>query len=302
MIQPLDDPLKRFEMIARKGQGVASLDELGDAVSDQKLDAGFFPPVGPGLFGSLHEMFPDPAPVFSGEEQHELPVLQKLDPLGQRPLIKAKFGGAAANFRDSQSHQFAAFSMHPLYLKVITLEKAPMFKRLSNCYRLSRAAILSATLLASFRLEAAPGFSLGLAAIEETDERFRPAFWVQGLFAEKWVVQWEAYGRVQKPVTQSTHLLTFSRQFPLFGSLLGRTGLALALESTTISREDGDEGASRETNTNLGLALGIAWQSKSKLFVTAEWSSSLFPAGLAGILLSTARKQSLNLGVGWRFK
>ncbi len=177
-----------------------------------------------------------------------------------------------------------------------------MFYRLSNCYRLLFSLILSLICLASFRLEAAQGFSLGLGAIEETDERFRPAFWVQGLFADRWVLQLETYGRVQKPVTQTTHLLTFSRQFPLFKLLLGRVGLALASESTTVKRLEGDERPSSATNTNVGLSLGIAWQSSSKLFVTAEWGSSLFPAGVAGIFLATARKQSFNLGMGWRFK
>jgi hypothetical protein len=38
------------------------------------------------------------------------------------------------------------------------------------------------------------------------------------------------------------------------------------------------------------------------LLVTAGWESHLFLAGVAGILLSTGRKQTLSVGLGWEFK
>lgn len=143
---------------------------------------------------------------------------------------------------------------------------------------------------------------IGWAAIEETDERFRPALSVEAIFSDLYLVQLETYGRRQEPVRQSHNLLTLARQFPLFGRLLGSIGVALSYELTRISREEDDPRPEREVNKNLGLALGLAWQSKSKLFVRVEWDSAVFPAGTAGILLATSRKQSLGMGVGWQFK
>lgn len=169
-------------------------------------------------------------------------------------------------------------------------------------YRLRAFLVLSVLLGSANQLAAAPALGLGLAAIEETDERFRPAFWVEAIFGERWITKLESYGRRQAPVTQTSHLLSFSRQFPLFSTLLGSMGVALAYESTEVQREPDEERPKKSTNTNLGLALGLGWQSKSKVFVRAEWGSAIFPAGTAGILLSTSRKQSLGLGVGWRFK
>ncbi len=147
-------------------------------------------------------------------------------------------------------------------------------------------------------LRGATGLTLGLSAIEEGDERFRPAASLAGQWGDEWWTQLQIYGRRQKPASQTTYLLGGGRSYGIFGSknLMARVGLALASESTTIARSDGDDKA---TNTNVGLYLGLSYQSSSRVYLTIDWGSAVFPAGLSLIFLSTARKQNITAGVGW---
>lgn len=149
-------------------------------------------------------------------------------------------------------------------------------------------------------VEAGVDLSMGLSAIEEGDERMRPAATLTADFGKDWSLLLQNYGRIQKPVTQTTYLMAVTRQYPVFGSksFRARVGGALAYEQSAMERTTGE--SERSANTNLGLYLGLNWQSDSRLFVSLDWGTGIFPAGMALLFLTTARKQSFSAGLGWR--
>ena len=149
-------------------------------------------------------------------------------------------------------------------------------------------------------LYADTGLNLGLSAIEEGDERFRPALSLEAQWNDMWWTQLQTFGRRQAPVAQTSYLLGVGRSYGVFSSkaLLARVGLALASESTAIERSTGGKASS--TNTNVGLYLGLSWRSSSRVYFQVDWGSAVFPAGISLIFLATARKQNVTAGVGWR--
>jgi hypothetical protein len=150
-------------------------------------------------------------------------------------------------------------------------------------------------------ISASSSLGIGLAAVEEGDDRQRPAALVQGLIDDDWGFKVLYYGRVQEPVTQDTYLLTGTRRFELFGSKswYGEWGLAILHETSRITRPRDSLLKTATHSSNLGLKFGLGWQLQSKLILGFDWGTALFPAGWGGILLSTSRKQNLSLVVGW---
>ncbi len=150
---------------------------------------------------------------------------------------------------------------------------------------------------------ASSGLSLssGLSALEEGDTRYRPAAWFQTQWSPRWATTLHYWGRSQQPVLQENYLLTQAYLYPLFGSkyFSARTGLVVAWDRTHINRSSGSPKKATESNRNLGLHLGIGWQSASRLHFEMNWGAHIFPAGYGVIYLATARKQDISFGLGW---
>ncbi len=148
----------------------------------------------------------------------------------------------------------------------------------------------------------APSLSMGFAAIEEGDTRYRPSVWGSYQWGTNWATGLHFWGRSQAPVLQEQYLLSLRRLFPLFGSssFHANIGLALSYDRTHIHRSEGEGGKSTAISRNGGLLFGLGWTGSSRLFLDAEWNGTLIPAGYGAIFLATARKQDLSLGMGWR--
>lgn len=155
---------------------------------------------------------------------------------------------------------------------------------------------------ASFPAQAEQIFSLALGAVEEGDERYRPEWIARSLINGTIYTELHYYGRIQGRVRQSTQMLTFAYNYPMLGSkyLSARAGVALSRDEAVIRSADPDIPTRSNEAYNLGAYFGLGVMSTSRLAVSLDWNNAQFLAGSAGILLATARKQSLSLGVGWR--
>ncbi len=147
---------------------------------------------------------------------------------------------------------------------------------------------------------------VGAAAVEEGDDRLRPAVLVHAGFTPEIAARGYLYGRTYGPVKETTMLATVSRRWGLFksNSLNASLGVALMDEQTKLAFSDPAEAVADKTENsyNAGLAFGISWslpKGSGPLYFSASWDAALFPAGLEGmIFLSTGRKQTLSLIMG----
>lgn len=157
-------------------------------------------------------------------------------------------------------------------------------------------------LFGSFPVQAEQIFSLALGAVEEGDERYRPEWIARSLINRTFYTELHYYGRIQGRIRQSTQMLTFAYNYPMLGSkyISGRAGVALSRDEAVIRSSDPDVSTRKNEAYNFGAYFGLGVMTTSTLAVSFDWNNAQFLAGSAGILLATARKQSLSLGVGWR--
>jgi hypothetical protein len=145
---------------------------------------------------------------------------------------------------------------------------------------------------------------VGPAAVEEGDDRLRPAASLYASVMEAWVGRLYFYGREYGPVREETYLVTAARKFPIFKSpfFFVTAGLTLMDERTVIAYDkDADKHANENDDQyNVGAALGMGVSvPKGPLHLAATWESHVFPAGVeGGIFLSSGRKQMLAVTVG----
>lgn len=173
-----------------------------------------------------------------------------------------------------------------------------------KAYILSLFVFITLSRATAYAQEQTFDLQLGLSALEEGDDRYRPGFHIHfgwNAYSLRYFFFQQSFG----PVRQRTHLLTGSRSFPIpgFEILSARFGLATLLENTRIRyASDIDQRFDRDQNPfNLGFLLGICWEYKNNgpLRLQAAWETALYPAGLiGGLLLSTGRKQMLSFSAG----
>ncbi len=149
---------------------------------------------------------------------------------------------------------------------------------------------------------------VGLSAVEEGDDRLRPAVSLHGAINESYAFRTYYYGREFGPVREDTILISGHRRFSLFGKeyIKAQLGVALMDEITKISYSKAEDKSRNEEehNTNIGGAVGISIAlpaSLAPLYAHLSWDSHLFPAGVGGILLSTGRKQTISIVAGAAF-
>jgi hypothetical protein len=157
-------------------------------------------------------------------------------------------------------------------------------------------------LFCSFPAQAEQVLTLALGAVEEGDERYRPEWIARSLINRSLYTELHYYGRIQGRVRQSTQMLTFAYNYPMLGSkyIAARAGVALSRDEAVIRSSDPDVPTRRNEAYNFGAYFGLGVMSTTKIAFSFDWNNAQFLAGSAGILLATARKQSLSLGVGWR--
>ncbi len=144
--------------------------------------------------------------------------------------------------------------------------------------------------------------SLGLAALEEGDDRQRPALGLSADFKDLYTANAYYWGRDQGPFHERNVLVSAMRSFVLAEKLhlTGALGVGFLWETLKLTYSDAPQDNDQELNYNLGLAVRFAWQYDiGPSFVFLHWDSYIFPAGInGGLLLSTGRKQLIKAGIG----
>lgn len=168
-------------------------------------------------------------------------------------------------------------------------------------YRLILAFLL--ILPAGQKALAAQDVAFGLAAIEEGDDRLRPAMQVYSTLGKDGYVTGTYYGRSFAQVEEKTYLVNLGVRSNIFNSNIfyACLGGAALLENTTVKPFGSEEKRQEDNAYNFGVTFAVqyeqAWQ---KFFLRGAWESSLFLAGEAGILLATGRKQAVAITAGMR--
>lgn len=164
-------------------------------------------------------------------------------------------------------------------------------------------ALALACLLAEGAVVAAD-YAMGLAALEEGDDRQRPALALQAGLGEFYSVNGYYWGRDFGPFRERSYLLGGLRKFSIFPKvgISGAFGVGLLYETLELNFGDAPQDNDEEANFNLGGAIRFGWEHDfGPTFLLVHWDSYVFPAGLnGGLFLSTGRKQLLKAGIGFR--
>lgn len=150
---------------------------------------------------------------------------------------------------------------------------------------------------------------LGLTAVEEGDDRFRPAVMGHAGFGEKWFSSFYYYGRNYGPIVERTYVLNIAYRldvFRFFGTDFMHAGFGVALmnEMTALKFAGDSANSSTEDATNLGFMVGAYADIPvpGPVFMRFGMESHYFLAGLDGAMaMSTGRKEMLSLVSGVKF-
>lgn len=144
-----------------------------------------------------------------------------------------------------------------------------------------------------------------LAIADDGDDRPRPAAGAhvgvdQNYYARAWF-----WGQTFGPVTDTKYLVAAGRRINIFGQkgLTAGFGGAGLLEKTEIAYEDEPSENDSESRYNLGVIIGMYYDYDlhKNMKILSSWESHLFGAGTGTLFLSTARKQTLGVGLGVSF-
>lgn len=148
--------------------------------------------------------------------------------------------------------------------------------------------------------------SVGMSAMEEGDDRQRLGTSFSLELSNSYYSKIFYFQRNFGPVSEKLGLISISKKFKLFNSryLSAGVGANVLVEDQSITYTKAVDQAYNlsETQYNLGAFTGIYFKHAitSKYSYGVSWESALYPAGLGGILLSTARKQFISLDIGVR--
>jgi hypothetical protein len=157
--------------------------------------------------------------------------------------------------------------------------------------------ILCATFLALLVVPKAfaGSIGIGLSAVEEQDERHRPAVTLLGEPFKDWQFSSSIYGQKYETVRQTSVVASMLHTYALPKSdfLFGGIGVAALWDQWRFS----DDSASNQDSGNLGVALLLSarFPRQSKYQMSLDWTAHLFPTGVGTILLVTARRQVISL-------
>lgn len=141
----------------------------------------------------------------------------------------------------------------------------------------------------------------GVSVIEEGDDRPKVGGLLHVGITEAYRARLHFYGRDFGPVKERTFLLSGIRHVTPFKSPNFRVSLGAAVmnERITITYPTDSSANASENNVNVGGVFGLSWLiSKGPLYFSVDWDAHVFPAGAAGILLATGRKQTISMAMG----
>jgi hypothetical protein len=158
------------------------------------------------------------------------------------------------------------------------------------------SSLLNTLILSSNAL--ASDLGTGLTAIEEGDDRFRPAAVLHFSTASGFASRFYLYGRNYGPVQERNYLLSAGKRFDISGkSLQGIVGIAAMADTTVIKFKDYPQDNSSYTTTNFGGAFGLHWifLETNIIQLRATWDAHVFPAGSGFLFLANARKSGIGI-------
>jgi hypothetical protein len=143
--------------------------------------------------------------------------------------------------------------------------------------------------------------SLGLAAMDESDDRFRAGVLAEAAY-KRWMTRVQHMARSGDAYKDQITLTTFGYQFG-FGKipftkviLEGTVGLGLSFQSQEVLVPGAEE---KDKATNVGASFGLQFVAPfRRFFASAGWESRLYPTGPATVLLVVARRQSFYIQTG----
>lgn len=142
-----------------------------------------------------------------------------------------------------------------------------------------------------------------LSGVEETDDILKPSVGFEVSAKSGLSSALTYWGRDFGPVSERRYLLTVFYKFQPLKSKLIRASLGGSVlnEITSINYDSPyDHLSVEDVEYNLGGLFGVYFrffEGASYLF-EGHWESSIFPAGQAGMLLVTGRKQTIGLSFG----
>jgi len=148
--------------------------------------------------------------------------------------------------------------------------------------------------------------ALGVSTVEEGDDRLRPAALFHLGLTDSLYANTYIYGRTYGPVTEKTFVSSFNYRFALYkkdSALYGSLGATTLVENTSIeaSEVSGNEDIDKK-QYNFGMAFGFSFIVPMDLiYISFNWDSHVYPAGVAGILFATGRKQMMSIATGVHF-
>lgn len=138
----------------------------------------------------------------------------------------------------------------------------------------------------------------GIVAVEDGDDRMRPAAVVHVGTAAGFVGRGYVYGRDYGPVSERNYIVSLNKRFDISNKTWqGLLGAAVLNDNTEIKYKDYPDENTSYSSTNVGMAFGLHWSliDSKAMQLKATWDSHVFPAGSGFILLANARKSTIGL-------
>lgn len=106
-------------------------------------------------------------------------------------------------------------------------------------------------------------------------------------------------GRRYGSFLETTSLVTWEESLELFPWEQLKARLGVSFLDQYIAYDPPGAPSEQSHDLNLGLALGLDWEiySYDRYHLKAEWNAHLFAAGFAFLVLTTARKSTMTIGV-----
>ena len=149
---------------------------------------------------------------------------------------------------------------------------------------------------------AKPHVTIGLAAVDEGDDRSRPAAILRGGL-DHFYGSVAAYGRTFAQVSERTIHVAAGARAPIFHTrwLTAGIGMAAIEENTVVKSRGSQTKTEQDAIYNIGVQFGLQAEYQAKQWILqAGWESTLFPAGLATVFLTTGRKQFIFATAGYQ--
>lgn len=150
---------------------------------------------------------------------------------------------------------------------------------------------------------------LGLSAIEEGDDRYRPGVLLHVSPRSGFYGRMFYYGRKYGPLIERNFLMSVNAEIDAFrmmraNFLKGSLGLVFMNQQTELQFDGADSDESEvENSPNGGFVFGLHATApfKGPVFLKMSVESHMFLAGEAGILLANGRKHMVSLISGVKF-